>query len=182
MTLRIPELAKDAYLEVIGRDEGATRFETAQRAADLLIRTRSFAEAEEILASIDRRYGAKLTNDEQLEVLTLKAKAARGRGREEEAAGILESIVRRDGTRGGALLELAAYHQAQGDLERAIFLVERAENLEAFEYPALLRHAQMMVGEREYARAAELLRRAIQVKREPRVERFLARVEDAAGR
>jgi tetratricopeptide (TPR) repeat protein len=181
MTLRIPELARDAYLEVIERDQGATRFETAHRAADLLIRTRSFADAEKILRSIDQRYGSKLDDEQELEVLTLKAKAARGQGREREAAGILETIVQRDGTRGDALLELAAYHKTQGNDEKALFLIERAENLEAYEYQALLHHAQFMVGARDYAKAAELLRRAIQVKREPRVERFLARVEEAAG-
>jgi tetratricopeptide (TPR) repeat protein len=181
MSLRIPELARDAYLEVIEGDRGATQFQTAYRAADLLIRTRSFADAEKILASIDQRYGGQLDAEQQLEVLTLKAKAARGQGREKQAAGILETIVERDGTRGDALLELAAYYKAQGEDEKALFLIERAENLADYEYPALLHHAQLMVSSREYAKAAELLRRAIGVKREPRVERFLARVEEAAG-
>jgi len=182
MTLGIPELAKTAYLEVIEADRGSAQFETAFRAANLLVRTRSFAEAEEILASIDARYAGKLDADEQLEVMTLRAKAARGQGREKEAAKILETIVERDGTRGDALLELAAYYRAQDDTERALFLIERAENLEAFEHPALLTHAQVAVGQRDYAKAAELLRRAQQIKPEPRVERFLAKVEDAAGR
>jgi hypothetical protein len=36
-----------------------------------------------------------------------------------------------------------------------------------------------MVSERDYRKAAELLRRALQLKSEPRVEEFLARVEQA---
>jgi tetratricopeptide (TPR) repeat protein len=182
MTLGVPELAKSAYLEVIEIDRGAARFETARRAASLLVRTRSFAEAEEILDGIETRYAGKLTHDQELEVMTLAAKTARGQGREKEAAKILETIVERDGTRGDALLELAAYYRAQDDLERALFLIERAENLEDYEHPALLTHAQLEVGRREYARAAELLRRAQQIKPEARVERFLAKVEDAARR
>jgi len=182
MTLGIPELATAAYLEVIETDQGATQFKTAYRAANLLVRIRSFGEAEKVLASIDERYAAKLTNEEQLEVMTLKAKAARGQGREKEAAKILETVVDRDGTRGDALLELAAYYRAQDDRERALFLIERAENLEDYEHPALLTHAQLAVGERDYAKAAELLRRAQQIQPEPRVERFLAKVEEAAGR
>ena len=182
MTLGIPELAKSAYLEVIERDEANAQFETARRAAELLIRTQSFAGAEEILRSIDERYSNGLGNADQLEILTLEARAARGQGREKEAAKILESIVERDGTRGDALLELAAYHKSQNEVEKAIFLVERAENLEAWEHKALLTHAQLAVGERDYAKAAELLRKALELKSEPRIERFLARVEDAAGR
>ena len=46
----------------------------------------------------------------------------------------------------------------------------------------MLTHAQLAVGERDYAKAAELLRKALELKSEPRIERFLARVEDAAGR
>ncbi len=175
-----PELAKSAYLEVIESDEGATEFETAYRAAELLVRSRSYGPASEVLASIDERYGKGLSEDDELKVLTLKAKVARAQGREQEAAKLLESIVKRDGTRGDALLELAAYHDGQGNRPKALLLVERAENLEAFEYEALLFHARMEVSERNYDEAASLLRRAIQIRREPRVERFLERVEGAS--
>ncbi len=174
------DLAKDAYLDVIEGDVGGGRFETAYRAADLLLRARSYDEAGQILASIDKRYGNKLPQDEELQVLTLKAKLARARGRDQEAAELLESIVERDGTRGDALLELAAYHHDRGDSARALMLVERAQNLKAFEYTALIAHAQYRVADREYRKAAELLRRALVLKREPRVERFLARIEEAA--
>jgi tetratricopeptide (TPR) repeat protein len=179
MNAGMPELAKSAYLEVIESDEGATQFSTAYRAAELLIRTRAFDEGQEILASIDRRYGKELPQDDELKLLTLEAKLARAQGREREAAKILESIVERDGTRGDALLELASYYHGQREHEKALLVLERAEKLEAFEYQALLSHAQFMVSEREYRKAAELLRRALQVKSEPRVEEFLARVEQA---
>ena len=178
MNERMPELAKAAYLEVIEKDDAATQFRTAHRAADLLIRTRSFEAAQEILRKIDARY-PQLTNDEELDVLTLKAKVARGQGRDAEAAKLLDAIAKRDGTRGDALLELAAYHQGRGDQERALLYVERAEKLEDFEYPALLRHAQLLVSKRDYPGAVKVLRRALQIKSEPRVERFLASVERA---
>jgi tetratricopeptide (TPR) repeat protein len=179
MNAGMPELAKSAYLEVIERDEGAAEFSTAYRAAELLVRTRAFEEGEEVLTSIERRYGGKLAQDDELKVLTLEAKLARAQGREQEAAEILESIVERDGTRGDALLELAAYYQGQGEREKALLLFERAERLEAFEYQALLAHAQFMVSERDYGKAAELLRRALEIKSEPRVEEFLTRVAQA---
>ncbi len=178
MNERMPELAKAAYLEVIEKDEAAAQFQTAQRAADLLIRSRAFDAAQEILRKIDARY-TSLTNDQDLDVLTLKARVARGQGREADAAKLLDSIAKRDGTRGDALLELAAYHQGRGDHERALLYVERAEKLEEFEYPALLRHAQILVQRRDYPGAVTVLRRALQIKSEPRVERFLASVERA---
>ena len=182
MNAGMPELATGAYLEVIEHDPENSQFSTAYRAAELLIRTRAFDQAAKILATIDSRYAGKLSRDESLQVLTLRAKVARAQGREEEAAKLLESVVDKDGTRGDALLELAAYYRGKGDAAKAALLIERAEKVDAFEYQALLDHAQLMVSERDYAKAAELLRRALAIKSEPRVESFLARVEDAARR
>ena len=178
MNARMPELAKSAYLDAIQGDDAAP-FATAYRAADLLVRARAQGEAQEILALIDRRYGQGLPREDQLKVLTLKAKVARAQGRDGEAARLLESIVRQDGARGDALLELAAYYDKQGEREKALLLIERAERLEAFAYAALLQHAQLLVAERDYAKAAEVLRKALQIKQEPRVERYLSAVEQA---
>ncbi len=179
MTAHMPELAKSAYLAAIASDQGGAQFRTAYRAADLLIRTRSWGEAQEILTSIDARYAKQLSEEDQLDVLTLQARLARGQGREQDAARLLESVVQRDGTRGEALIELAAYHHSRGEQEKALLLIERAENLEGFEYEALLDHAQFMVAARDYRKAAELLRRALAIKSEPRVAAYLSRVEQA---
>lgn len=178
MNAGMHELARSAYVEVIDRDGEATRFDTARRAAELLTRARAWGEAQTVLATIDRRY-PKLGLDDELDVLTLKARVARGQGREAEAAKLLETIVTRDGTRGEALLELASYHHGKGDLERALLFAERAQKLEDFSYQALLLQAQFLVSERDYKKATEVLRRAVAIKSEPRVERFLAAVQQA---
>lgn len=172
------ELAKEAYLDVIRGDEAGERFETAYRAAELLVRTQSHAQAREILDTIERRYPG-LPSEDELEVLTLEAKVAEAQGREQEAADLFRTIVERDGTRGEALLALAQHYREQGEPERAALMLERAQRLEDFEYRALLSHAQLRVAERDYPKAAELLRSALEIEHEPRVERFLARVEDA---
>ena len=175
----IPELAEQAYLEVIRDEATPETFPTALRAARLMVRTRAWKEAGEILDSIAERYEGVASPDQELELLGLEARVATAQGHQERAAELLETIVRRDGTRGDALLDLAAHHRQQGDAERAIFLLERAQKLEGSEYQALLEHAQILVGRRDYRKAAELLRSALQVKSEPRVERYLARVEQA---
>lgn len=177
-----PELAAEAYLGVIEADEAGAQFQTVYRAAELLIRIRGHEEAAKVLQRLDARYGKGLSEEQELSVLTLKAKLARAQGREAEAAELLESIVRRDGTRGDALLELARYHQGRGDRERALLLVERAQKVESTEYDALLQHAQLRVDARDYGEAARLLRRALRIRNEPRVEQFLARVEAAHRR
>ena len=178
----IHDLAKEAYLEVIEKDQSGRRFRAAYRAADLLIRSQAYEQSAEVIASIDHRYGKKIDNEDVLELMTLKAKLARAQGRDEEAASLLGEIVRRDGTRGDALLELARYHRDQGNEQHALLLLERAENLEGYEYQALVEHAQFKVASRDYNDAAVLLRRALRIKSDPRVERFLARVDQAIRR
>ena len=78
------------------------------------------------------------------------------------------------------MLELAKYHRDRGNDQRALLLLERAQKIEAFEYQALVERAQFQVAAREYQEAASLLRQALRIKREPRIERFLARIEAAA--
>jgi tetratricopeptide (TPR) repeat protein len=176
------DLAREAYLDVVKMDEKAEHFRAAQRAAELLVRVGANADAAALVQSIERRYGKRLDADQQLELMTLQAKLARAQGRPDEAARILETIVQRDGTRGEALLELARYHRDVGNKQKAVLMLERAQNLEDFEYEALVEHAQLEVGERHYDRAANLLRQATRIRSEPRVERFLAQVEEAARR
>lgn len=181
MNEEMPDLAKSAYLEVIAKDGDGVQFDTAYRAADLLLRTRSYGQARELLDSIQKRYARSMDTDAELRLLTLRGKLARAQGRDKEAVKVLESIVERDGTNGDALLELAKYYHEHGSEEKALLYVERAQNLQAYEYEALLQHAQMRVAERDYRKAAELLRSALEIKREPRVERYLARVEQAGA-
>ncbi len=179
MNAGMPDLAKEAYLAVVARDDQGTEFSAAYRAAELLVRSRSYGDAADVLDSIEARYSEDLRAEDELKVLTLQAKVARAEGRPEEAARLLESIVQRDGTRGDALLELAAYHREAGDRDRALLFIERAQKVEAVQYQALLDHAQIMVASRDYTRAAELLREALAIQDEPRVARFLARVEES---
>jgi tetratricopeptide (TPR) repeat protein len=178
----IAELAKDAYLDVIGLDDAGKQFKAAYRAADLLERSQAYPEAQEIVAAIHRRYAKNLSTNDELQLMTLESKLLRAQGKPNEAAKLLEEIVRRDGTRGEALLELARYHRDQGDAQKALLLLDRAGNLEDFEYPALIERAQHQVAAKEYEKAASALRKALRIKQEPRVERFLARVEEASRR
>lgn len=182
MNAGISDLAKEAYLEVIATDESGARFETAYRAAELLHRAQANGDAAEMIDRIDARYGKRLSTEEELQLLTLDAKVERARGNKTKAAKLLESIVERDGTRGDALLELAAYHRDQGRDQRALLLLDRAQKLEKYEYAALLERAQFHVAARQYEQAASTLRQALRIQREPRIERFLARVEDATRR
>ena len=118
------DMAKDAYLAVVERDREGKQFQAARRAADLLTRAQAYAQAADLLGSIERRYGKSLSRDEGLDLKTLQAKVARAQGRDKEAARLLEQVVDLDGTRGDALLELARFHRDVGNDEKAMLMLE----------------------------------------------------------
>lgn len=178
----IHDLASEAYQEVIQKDAGGNQYKAAYRAADLLYRAQATEQAAKLLQTIRTRYAKEIGGEQQLELMTLQAKIARAQGRAGEAAKLLEDIVARDGTRGDALLELARYYRDQKNDEKAWLLLERAQRLEAYEYQALVEQAQLRVAQRQYEEGAKLLRQALRIKSEPRIEQFLARVEAASRR
>lgn len=175
----LPDLARSAYTEAIERDSQNSEFRTGYRAVELLVRAQAHDDAQKTLQLVKKKYAGKMTTDDELKLMTLEARIARAQGKSGEAAKLLETVVRRDGTRGDALLELASYYHGENDPARALLLIERAERLKGFEYDALLRHAQIKVEAKDYAKAANLLRQALSIKREPRVETFLSRIEQA---
>jgi tetratricopeptide (TPR) repeat protein len=78
---------------------------------------------------------------------------------------------------GQALILLGQHCGRSGDVEKAVFYYERAEGLEQFEADAKVRHAQLLVGQGNYAEALPLLRRAEELKPREDVRKYLEQVE-----
>ncbi|WP_309399574.1 tetratricopeptide repeat protein [Cerasicoccus maritimus] len=171
--------ALDAYQAAIAKDSKYDKFSTGLRSARLMLRARATPQAEALLSTLSETYSGNLSNDDELELLTVQAMVARSKGDEDQAITLLQSIVERDGARGDALLEIADYYADQDDLERSILFLQRAQKVEGFEFNALVKQAQLMVREKKYSQAAELLRDALAVKDDARVRRFLEKVESA---
>ena len=126
----LTDLAKSAYVDLIRRDKSGGQLSSGLRAAQLMVQVESFSQANEIISALRSRYGKSLKSRDELDLLTVEAKLARGQGRSREAANLLERIVSRDGTRGDALLELAQHQRDRGNGQKAALLYERAANLE----------------------------------------------------
>jgi len=183
LNLEMPESALEVYQQALGEDETGAGYPAALRAAKLLQQTGAVEESNELIEDIKSQYASTLTNDQQLELLTIQAKIARRQGDQERAVALLKDIVKKDGTKGDALIELADYYSSTGneeDMVEAVLYIEKATNLQDYEYQALVKHAQILTKQKKYAQAANLLKRALTIKQEPRIERFLAQVERAA--
>ena len=179
MTNEAPDLALDAYLAAADM-AGGKDVPAILRAAELFTRAGNYEQGKRMIERLRERFGGKLAGADELDLLTLEAKIARAEGNDEAAVAILKEIVERDALNGEALIELANYYADTGDMSRANNRYEEASKIKAYERPALVAHAQALVRNSDYKDALPLLRRALQLASDSRLEEFTRRVEKAA--
>jgi len=180
MNSNLPDLALDAYLAASYK---ATKkdIKAILRSASLLNRSGNNDQATIMITRIRDGFNQQISNELELELLTLEAKIARASGDDLKAITLLTEIVKRDSLNGEALIEIGNYYAEQGDMARATIRFQEAEKIEAFERAALIAHAQALVREGDYAKAMPMLRRALQIKPEPHIQEYARRVERAAN-
>ena len=81
---------------------------------------------------------------------------------------------------GRALIQLGQLAWKARNLEYAIIQFKRASKIDEFENPALIEHARLLVSMRKYNDAASLLERALSLKPEKRVEKYLKAINNLA--
>jgi tetratricopeptide (TPR) repeat protein len=179
MNEKMTQQALEVYSELIERDEKAQYLDAAIRLGRILIELQSYDQALAILDKIESSYSA-VDADDKRSILNLKAQVARATGDDELARTTLVAVLEQDPLNGDALLELADIYQSQDKIEEAIDMYERAERVKGFESQALIKHAQLLVREKEFSKAVPLLKESLTLVDDPRVARFLESVEQAA--
>jgi tetratricopeptide (TPR) repeat protein len=150
------------------------------RAAKVMVARGAVIEAERLLGAVEKTYGTELAEADRKEMLKMKARMAVAKGAGDEEARMLEEIVAIDPLDGEALILLGQYNGRKGDVEKAIFLYERAAKIEKVEADAKVRHAQLLVGQQRYSEALPLLRSAQQLKPRENIQQYLEQVERAS--
>ncbi|MGJ3242805.1 MAG: tetratricopeptide repeat protein [Opitutales bacterium] len=178
MQENLAEEALEAYKVSLAKG-GNMQNQQFIRAATVLVNQGNFAEGLEYLEEIEKARGEELTDKQRMTVLNTRSEIYLATGRQDEAAETLETIIAEDPANGQALLLLAEYYSNQGDIEQAVFFYERAQNLRDYEVKALVDHARLMVQEKNFEKAVELLRRAQLIEPRDNVERYLEAVEKA---
>ena len=110
----------------------------------------------------------------------LKAEVLQATGKNKEATDLLTEIVSEHPLEGRALIQLGQLAWKARNLEYAIIQFERAAKVDEFENPALIEHARLLVSMRKYNEAATLLERALSIKPEKRVEKYLNAINNLA--
>jgi tetratricopeptide (TPR) repeat protein len=176
----LPRLAVTAYNDALQRgDFSSTRSIRSLRA---LLQRGYFTEAESFLASLEGLQSLNFSENENREILNLKAQLALALGDNEEAAEILLQVLEEDPMNGNALMLLGNYNQGKGDLETAIFYYERASSLVDFQREAQLQLARIYVQQKDYLPAIRQLEAALQLQYSANVQDFLDAVRSVYNR
>lgn len=173
------DLAAGAYLRGLELDPHQPAAKPL-RGASLLAERGATAQAKRVASGIHANLAEQLSPEESLKLSKLEARIAVADGDGGEAARILEEIVSHDPLDGEALMLIGQQHAHGGDPDRAIVYYERASGIAAFEAPAKLRQAQLLVTQAKYQQALPLLRRVQELQPREQVARYLEQVERLA--
>lgn len=177
--LSVFDVALEAYTLAIRKEQTSAVFDAAFNSVDIFYYFEEYEKTKALIALIRKTFSAELTESDELALLVASAKVARAEDNDSEAVQLLESIIERDPLNGEALIELAKYYEAQGDMVKAEMKLKHAQNIEGFKFKAFVQHAQIMVKQKKFDAAIPLLKQALDVKDDDRIKRYLERIIQA---
>ena len=177
--LNLYDLSLDAYQEALARTNKLSLSQYI-RIAQTLIQRSSYQEGFAYLEKIEKEFGEGRTKEERKLINLLKAEVLQSTGKNQQATELLSKVVNQHPLEGRALIQLGQLAWKSGDHEYAIIQFQRAAKIDEFENPALIEHARLLVYLRKYQLAANLLERALVIKNEKRVEKYLNAINNLA--
>lgn len=175
--LNLYELSLVNYQRAIERKEKLS-IRRYVRAASILMNRGSYNDCFLYLEKIEEGLVGELNDQDQKEVLLLKAEVLRATGKSAEATALLRSVVKKHPLEGKALLILGQLAWAEGDYIQASLQFERASKIENFQVSSLVEHGRMLAGMRNYEKAMDLLEQAQEIDPQPRVSRYLESIRN----
>lgn len=191
------DLARQAYESSLETAPQQSIDEPLQ-AAETLVQFASYDNARGLISKIREVRQDNLTDKQDGRLLTLEAQISIALNESEQAVQILEELIDKDPLNGEALITLGNfYSDKRGQTividnievdaaEKAIYYFERAEDHpeQGIVRQALIAHARMMVRQKRYGEASDLLERALAIEHSEGLEDYLVNVRRAsqAGR
>lgn len=172
------QAALGVYKEAIQK-QGRLNVEKPIAAAATLIESGFVEAASEVLAEIEKTYGGSLDSKVSFQVRKLKAKIqAESGAATADIIPTLEEMSAQNPLDGDVLILLADYYSTNGNIEKAEFLYERAQNISRFEGKALFHYGKALVAQERYNDALRALQRAQDIDPQPSIDEYLASVRN----
>jgi tetratricopeptide (TPR) repeat protein len=170
------DLAVDVFVEAL-KAKSSIDVPRSIKIANNLIARYLYDEALLFVKAIWDSKESEVSKSDRLELLNIEAELQLAMGDDAEAAEILEKVVSQDPTNGRAFILLGNYNWNQGEIEEASYYFEAAQAIESTRYTALIDHARMCVGEKDYEKAVDLLKSAVSIQPKESLEKYLDAVQ-----
>lgn len=197
MNKEMTDEAAEVYSEALEKSSKESELPNYIRAVETLNNFAAFENAMELLEDINEAY-TDLSEEDEIELLSLRSEINIALGKGDEAAENLEALLKRDPFNGRALISLARYYtdrQPPEDLDeqerkskkneyqqQAILYYERAQELEdntRVQVRAFVGEAQLRVQRDELEEAVNLLKEAQNIEYQDSVQGYLDQIEGA---
>jgi tetratricopeptide (TPR) repeat protein len=152
----------------------------ALQAAQVLAARGAYDATEQLIDQIQAVKGGQLSQQQQKDMLKLRARIALARGAGDKQAKVLERIIEIDPMDGEALMLLGKHYASKDEIEKAKMRYEQAANIKGYEADAKVRLAQLLVQQEKYQEALRLLMRAQKLNYREHVQDYLEQVERVA--
>ena len=178
MNKQMTVLAYGAYDDALKAKEGKKDVDEFLRSADSLMNFAAHGLAQKLISSIRRAFRNNISEEQNLKILTLDSQIDIVQDRPEKAVPKLERIISLDPLNGRALIILGKYYRDSAkNYEQAIFMFERASELEDYRRNALVELGKLMVAQKRWDEAVDLLQRAQDVEYQESVQSYLDQVD-----
>jgi len=175
--LNLYELSLQNYERAIQRKEKLS-VRRYIRVASILIGRGSYQDCFSYLDKIENTFGSNYSTEDEKEVLLLKAEILKATGKTEESTIILRRVVESHPLEGKALIMLGQHAWEQNDYALASLHFERAAKIKDSEVKALIEHGRMLVSQRDYQKAVQLIDQAERISPQPRIKRYLESIRN----
>lgn len=197
MNKEMVDEATEAYIEAIKMEPDTRNLRNFIRAAETLNNFAAFDQAVRVMDQIQEVFEEDLSEEQEIDLLSLRSEINISIGKGEEAAENLEDLLSKDPMNARALLSLARYYsdrepsedlpseeqdlQVRRDQQQAIIYFERAQNVDDIDSQVrgYVGEAQLRVQRDELEEAASLLEEAQGIKYQDNVQSYLDQIRAA---
>lgn len=188
--------AAEVYMEAILLDPSSGNLSNFIRAAETLNNFAAYDQGMAVITQIEKAYDGNMTDEQEIDLLSLSSEINISLGKGEEAAADLEELLKKDPFNARALLSLARYYtdlepdqslapeeqdlMARRYQQQAIIYFERAQNLNEIsdQVRAYIGEAQLRVQRDELELAADLLEEAQSLSYQDTVQSYLDQIRE----
>lgn len=166
-------------LEALSQSNNVS-FERAIQPLHFLIKRDLIEEANQYFKAFEVRVQNGLTQEQEMELLLAAVSLDFANGRDDSALEKSKRILAQDPLNGRCLILFGRYYQKQKKEEEAVFYLERATSVPAFESEALIDLGRLAINQSDFRRALTFFKKAQSINPSENLKKYIDQIEQVS--